>query len=244
VLRRSDIDEEIETGFDGSGADAYKHAMRVLGEVDAKVFVVESARRFLTLDTGKHCDEFIGAMNGAGYRVQARAMNAAGFGVPQDRKRSILVCTRIGVDVDPLMGYLFPEEARPTVCVADIMETGLPATLLDEELTDLHPEPAARVGKTHRVGLIRGKNSQGYRVYSTKGVGISLMAGSDGAAQFTGAYRVPGGARPLTPREAARMQGMPEWSAQHGNRRHALRHAGNAIALPLARELGRRLQST
>lgn len=224
-------------------ANAYKHAMRVLGEVDAKVVIVECARRFLTLDSGKHCHEFITAMNAAGYRVQARAMNAAGFGVPQDRERSILICTRIGVDVDPLMGYLFPEESEPTTCVGDIMEPGLPATLMDDEITLQQPEPAARVGKMHRVGILRGKSSQGYRVYSPKGVGISLMAGSGGAAQFTGAYKVKGGARPLTPREAARMQGMPEWAVQHGNRRHALRHAGNAIALPLARELGRQLEN-
>lgn len=223
-------------------ANAYKHAMRVLGEVDAKVVIVECARRFLTLDAGKHCDEFIATMNAAGYRVQARAMNAAGFGVPQDRERSILICTRIGVDVDSLLGYVFPDESAPTACVADIMEPDLPATLMEDELTDLQPEPAIRVGKMHRVGFVRGKNSQGYRVYSPKGVGISLLAGSGGAAQFTGAYRVPGGARPLTPREAARMQGMPEWSAQHENRRHALRHAGNAIALPLARELARQFK--
>jgi site-specific DNA-cytosine methylase len=38
------------------------------------------------------------------------------------------------------------------------------------------------------------------------------------------------------------MQGMPEWAVQHGNRRRALRNAGNAIALPLARELGRQLE--
>lgn len=88
-------------------ANAYKHAMRVLGEVDAKVVIVECARRFLTLDAGKHCDEFITAMNTAGYRVQARAMNAAGFGVPQDRERSILICTRIGVNVEPVVLAIF-----------------------------------------------------------------------------------------------------------------------------------------
>jgi hypothetical protein len=110
--------------------------------------------------------------------------------VPQDRERSILICTRIGVDVDSLLGYVFPDESAPTACAADIMEPDLPATLMDDELTDLQPEPAVRVGKMHRVGLVRGKNSQGYRAYSPKGVGISLMAGSDGAAQFTRTYKV------------------------------------------------------
>jgi site-specific DNA-cytosine methylase len=48
-------------------------------------------------------------------------------------------------------------------------------------------------------------------------------------------------ARGLTPREANRMQGMPEWAAHHPLPTHALKHAGNAVAVPVARELGRQL---
>lgn len=50
-----------------------------------------------------------------------------------------------------------------------------------------------------------------------------------------------GGARSLTAIEAGRMQGMPEWASRHAVAQLAMRHAGNAIAVPLARELGRRL---
>ncbi len=35
-------------------ANAYRHSMRVLSEVDAKVVVIECARQFVTLDGGKH----------------------------------------------------------------------------------------------------------------------------------------------------------------------------------------------
>jgi site-specific DNA-cytosine methylase len=37
------------------------------------------------------------------------------------------------------------------------------------------------------------------------------------------------------------MQGMPEWAAHHPLPMHALKHAGNAVAVPVARELGRQL---
>lgn len=52
---------------------------------------------------------------------------------------------------------------------------------------------------------------------------------------------VNGHARRLTPREASRLQGMPEWASHHPTTTHALMHAGNAVAVPVARELGRQL---
>ena len=109
-------------------AEAYEHAMRVLGEIDAKVIIIECARLFLTLESGKHANELVEQMMLAGYRVQHRALNAKGYGVAQSRERSILVCTRIGLDVDPIVGYLFPEEQEASACVADIMDADLPAT--------------------------------------------------------------------------------------------------------------------
>lgn len=222
----------------------YAHAMRVLEEVDAKAVIIECAREFMTLDGGKHAQELITRMLACGYRAQHRALNAAAFGVPQDRERSILVFTRVGLHADPVMGYLFPEESEPSSCVEDILEKGVAATIPDSDIAFHKPEPCARVAAMARVGHIDGKKHQGYRVYSPKGLGATMTASGGGKAQFTEGYRVKGGARALTPREAARMQGMPEWFAPHPNRRCAMRQAGNAIAAPLARELGRALAKT
>ncbi len=224
-------------------AAAYAASMRLLEEVDAKVAIIECSSKFLNLHGGKHSDELIGRMLASGYRAQHRVMNSAGFGVPQDRERSVLVFTRVGVPVDALMGFIFPEEAAPSVSVEDIMESGVPVTISESQLTLNADEPAERVGATVRLGDIDGKKHQGYRIYSTKGIGIALTASSGGKGRFSGAYRVKGGARALTPREACRMQGQPEWAAHHETHTHAMRHAGNAIATPLAREIGRQLAS-
>lgn len=230
-------------GFDDPAlALAYMHAIRVLCEIRAKVLIIECARQFMTLDGGKHSDELIERLMLAGYRVQHRALNAAGFGAPQSRERSFLVGTRIGLDVDDIVGVLFPEEQEPSACVEDILDDGVP-TISDADIVSHGDEPVSRVGKLALVGRVGGRNSQGYRVYSTRGLGATLTASGGGRAPCTGAYRVPGGARALTPREAYRMQGMPEWSEHHPNERQALRHAGNAVAVPVARELIRSLGS-
>jgi len=223
-------------GFDDPKlAEAYRHALRVLGEVDAKVIIIECARRFMTLDGGKHADALIDHLMRSGYRVQHRALDAAAFGVAQTRERSFLVCTRIGLDVDLILGYVFPEEQAPSATVAEIMDADLPATIADADIVLRTEEQPRRAGVRQTVGWIGGRHSQGYRVYSPQsGPGATLTASGGGRAAFTGAYRVKGGARALTPREALRMQGMPEWAEHHPDRRAALRHAGNGAAVPVA----------
>ena len=225
-------------GFaDPTLAAAYAASMDVLEAVDAKVILIECARQFLTQDGGKDAQTLIDRLMRAGYRVQHRSLNAAGFGVAQSRERSFIVATRLGLNVDDILGYVFPEEQQPSAVVADIMDADLPTTIEAERITPHAAAPAGRVDELAQVGRIDGKNCQGYRVYSPKGLGATLTASGGGAARFSGAYEVPGGARTLTPREAYRMQGMPEWAEVHPTHSHAMRHAGNAVAVPLAREL-------
>lgn len=229
-------------GFaDPTLAAAYAASIDVLEAVDAKVILIECARQFLTHDGGKDARTLIDRLTRAGYRVQHRSLNAAGFGVAQSRERSFIVATRIGLNVDDILGYVFPEEHEPTAVVADVMDAGLPATISAKRITAHASAPSDRSGALAQVGRIDGKNYQGYRVYSSKGLGATLTASGGGAARFTGAYEVPGGARTLTPREAARLQGLPEWAEVHPVQTHAMRHAGNAVAVPLARELVRQL---
>ncbi|MGH2149840.1 DNA cytosine methyltransferase, partial [Enterococcus faecalis] len=69
-------------------AAAYKAALEVLETVDAKVIVIECSRQLLTQDGGKDAQTLIDRLTRAGYRVQHRTLNAAGFGVAQSRERS------------------------------------------------------------------------------------------------------------------------------------------------------------
>ena len=222
-------------------ASVYRHALRVVSEIDAKVVVIECARQLLTNGGGKDADELLATLMRAGYRVQHRALNAAGFGLPQSRERSFIVATRIGLASHGLLGFLFPEEGEPSAVVADVMDERLAASIPSAEIVMRRSEPSARSISLAQIGHISGRASQGYRVYSSNGVGPALTASGGGRARYSGAYAVEGGARTLSPREAMRMQGMPEWTMHHSVHLHAMRHAGNAVAVPVTRELGRAL---
>lgn len=231
-----------QRGFmDQALAKVYEHTKRLLREIKAKVVIVECAREFLTQDGGKDAEEVRDLLMRAGYRVQHRTLNAAGFGVAQSRERSFIVGTRLGLAVDDVLGYAFPVEQAPTAVVADILEPGIAHSIDASRIVMERAAPEGRSTKRERVGLIDGKRHQGYRCYSTKGLGATLTASGGGAARFSDGYLIDGHARGLTPREAARMQGLPEWAQLHPVAGHAMKHAGNAVAVPVARELGRQL---
>ena len=136
---------------------------------------------------------------------------------------------------------MFPEESEPSAVVEDIMDSRLPATIPSRDIVSSAPASAGRHKRLVKVGEIDGRNSQGYRVYSPKGLGPTLTTSGGGKARFSGAYAVPGGARALTSREACRMQGIPDWAQHHPNWKIAMGQAGNAVAVSVARELGRRI---
>lgn len=229
-------------GFmDPALAKVYEHTKRLLREIKAKVVIVECARQFLTQDGGKDAEEVRDLLMRAGYRVQHRTLNAAGFGVAQSRERSFIVGTRLGLEVDDILGFAFPVEQAPTAAVEDILESGIAHSIDASRIELTHAAPTARVAKRARVGRIDGKHHQGNRVYSPKGLGATLTASGGGAARFSEAYLIDGHARGLTPREAGRMQGLPEWAGLHPVAAQAMKHAGNAVAVPVARELGRQL---
>lgn len=225
----------------------YQHTLRLLREIDAKVIIIECARQLLTQDGGKDAEVIRQTLMRAGYRVQHRTLNASGFGLAQSRERSFIVATRLGLPVDDILGYVFPAEQAPTAVVEDILEADVPHNIADDQF-ELHSElPTERCSTIAEVGLLKTVgtqellDAQGYRLYSPKGLGATLTASSGGRASCTGVYLVNGHARGLTPREASRMQGMPEWAAHHPTTSHALKHAGNAVAVSVARELGRQL---
>jgi DNA (cytosine-5)-methyltransferase 1 len=90
------------------------HYVRIVQELQPKYFVFENVKG-LTL--GKHVaflNELIAALSAAGYDVALpyHVLNAADFGVPQDRRRLFVIGARRGL---PLPAYPSPNELRTTV---------------------------------------------------------------------------------------------------------------------------------
>ena len=101
-------------------------------------------------------------------------------------------------------------------------------------------KPGARTGKSTVVAEIKGDTPSGKsrrtdRVYSSKGISPTVIAFSGPAVDS------PQGLRLLTPRECARLQGFPDTYRLHASDPTAYKQVGNAVCVPVVRELLRAL---
>ncbi|MGP8225117.1 MAG: DNA cytosine methyltransferase [Terracidiphilus sp.] len=151
--------------------------VRLTVELNAKYFVFENVKG---LTVGSHrqlLDELIDAFQSSGYEVQLpyRVLNAADFGVPQDRKRLFLFGAKKGL---PLPQYPVLTDSQRTMVWEAIGD--LPDVDKYPELTETDVLVNARFGKASRYarflrGLTEDKGDFSYhRVWDRKCLTSSL----------------------------------------------------------------------
>lgn len=101
----------------------FRHYVRILGAVAPKVFVLENVPGMLSLEGGRFFDELISGIERlnaneyGGYAVRFKILNAAHYGVPQERFRIVVVGTRRDV-VDEVGHVELPEPAHYSMAAA------------------------------------------------------------------------------------------------------------------------------
>lgn len=95
--------------------DLFLEFIRVAKDIKPKVIIAENVKGITLGESRTKLVEFINAFESIGYQVTYKVMNAANFGVPQNRLRTIFICVRddvadaIGLNVLNLTS-LFPDE--------------------------------------------------------------------------------------------------------------------------------------
>ena len=95
--------------------------------------------------------------------------------------------------------------------------------------------------KSIRLGIVN-KGGQGERIYSAKGIAVTLSAYGGGVFAKTGGYLVNGRYRRLLPRECARIMGYPDSYKISSNDNQAYKQFGNSVVIDvlqyIAKEIG------
>jgi len=232
-----------QQGYDDPDKGAlFFELIRIAAARMPKVILLENVEAFATHDGGKTADIALDALENIGYAASMQVLNAAEYGVPQQRERLFIVAIRLDCYHASGKPYVFPAGATPTRVVQDILESNVTR---DQCKSPMQAKKSAHPDKTRPilVGLIKGKNSQGYRVYSTEGQGITLCAASGGPGRNTGLYEIDGRPRRLTRRECARMLGFHESFKYHANEVQAMKQFGNSVAVPVVSAIAATLGS-
>lgn len=201
-------------GIDGSRSGLVSNVFRLIDAHDVPIVVLENVSFMLQLDRGKAMRRLVEAFEQRGYRWAYRVVNSLGL-VPQRRERVFMVATR-------------QEPAPWDVLFVDEADWPVPATSLD----------------THAHGF--------YWTEGTRGLGWApdsiptLKNGSTVGIPSPPAILLPDG-KVIKPdlRDAERLQGFPENWTESATlvARPSLRWSllGNAVTVPIAEWLGRRL---
>ena len=76
----------------------YKEMLRVIRDKNPKFFVAENVKGLLSMEKGKVFEMIKKDFEALGYKVDARLLNAAEYGVPQARERLVIIGNRLGID--------------------------------------------------------------------------------------------------------------------------------------------------
>ncbi len=233
-------------GFEDSRGTLFFDVARIVKCKRPKIVFMENVKNFATHDNGHTLAVVQSTMEELGYTFFQKVLNAVDYGIPQNRERIYMVCFRNDLGIKE---FTYPTPFKLVRHVEDFLldEADIPGklyvkrsdTVMENTLDDKYSNKPIRLG-------IVNKGGQGERIYSTKGIAITLSAYGGGAFAKTGGYLVNGKYRKLAPRECARIMGYPDSYKIISNYNQAYKQFGNSVVIDvlqyIATEFGRTYQ--
>jgi DNA (cytosine-5)-methyltransferase 1 len=251
--------------------ELWQHYLRAVRQVRPLAFVIENVLEFQkSTQFARLCQLLDTDPDFADYKYNFGVLNAADYGVPQRRRRGILVAARGVAEVPwppPATHSGEPDAPVPWTTVREAIQ-GLPLypksdgiTVDDEGRQDLHfrrnPRPSslerykAIPEGGNRFHLARKRPDLLPDCWANKPTGTTDVMGRLwwDKPSFTirtefykpekGRYLHPSAHRPITHREAARLQSFPDDFEFEGTKIQVARQIGNAVPPDLGTEIAK-----
>lgn len=106
----------------------YKEMLRIIKDKNPKFFLAENVKGILSIERGEVIKMIVKDFESLGYKVDYKLVNAAEYGVPQQRERVLIMGNRMGVE------NVFPAKTHYYEGVTEKeLKTKLPAAVTCEE---------------------------------------------------------------------------------------------------------------
>ena len=199
---------------------------------------MENVKNFASHDNGHTLEVVKGTLEELGYTFFKDVLNAVDYGIPQNRERIYMVCFQNDLKIKD---FSFPKAFPLKKHVEDFL---LEDESLVENLYISRPDTyfngvadTSYSNKPIRLGIVN-KGGQGERIYSTKGIAITLSAYGGGIFAKTGGYLIHGRTRKLHPRECARIMGFPDSYKLCPSSSQAYKQFGNSVVIDVLQLIG------
>ena len=220
-----------QKGFADSRGTLFFDVARIVKEKKPKIVFMENVKNFATHDNGRTLEVVKATMEELGYTFYQKVLNAVDYGVPQKRERIYIVCFRNDLEI---FDFAYPKPFKLQCHVEDFLlddAKAVEALFVDRPDTYFNDtEDNQYSNKTIRLGTVN-KGGQGERIYSIKGIAITLSAYGGGIFAKTGGYLIDGKTRKLHPRECARIMGYPDTYKISDSFNQAYKQFGNSVVI-------------
>lgn len=234
-----------QKGFADVRGTLFFDVARIIKAKKPKVVFMENVKNFVSHNSGATLQAIKQVINDLGYSFFYKVLNAADFGVPQKRERVYMVCFRNDLCITE---FSYPKPIKLTCHVEDLLlsdENMVKSLYVERKDTYFNgTKDDTYSDKPIRLGIVN-KGGQGERIYSVKGIAITLSAYGGGVFSKTGGYLINGKTRKLHPRECARLMGFPDSYKISDSPNQAYKQFGNSVVIDvlqlIAKNMGDKL---
>lgn len=239
--------------FDDPRNKLWKHYVRVLDVLQPKVFVIENVPEILKSEEFERLGSHVRRL-AHGYEISFDVLNAAFFGVPQSRKRAIIIGSRVGRPTLPpeTLERMTVREAigdlplKPNGKNWHVARNPLPMSV---ERYKCVPEGG------NRFDLMEKRPDLTPNCWKKKKTGSTDVFGrmwwdepaptirTEFFKPEKGRYLHPKAHRPITIREAARLQTFSDAFIFIGSNVQVAKQIGNAVPVRLAEAIAKHVKS-
>ncbi|HEV2613244.1 MAG TPA: DNA cytosine methyltransferase [Gammaproteobacteria bacterium] len=214
----------------------YRQMVRIINDKKPKFFIGENVKGMMSLGGGKVLSIILSDFEKIGYNVQWKVVNAADYGVPQNRMRLIIFGVRKDLSFTDSAFQLKQTHANPEQAKALKLQ---PWKTVGEAVAHLPPPEKNNDIPNHQCSKykLRFNGHLGHRIIDPNKPSPTVTGRGDEKGGVVVLHH-PSNKRRMTARELAAVQSFPDKFIFAGTKTSAYRQIANAVPPLLGKAIG------